>query len=219
VTGDPANTPGGACRLYLITPPTFEPDAFAATLDDALDGGDVACLQLRMTETDGDGLAAAARVLIPICQARDIAFLIDGRADIARDVGADGVHLAKPGDMENARRFLGAEAIVGVSAGGSRHAAMLAAEAGADYVSFGALHPSATLPESGVIEPDILAWWNETMLLSCVAVGGIDAANAADLAATGADFLAVCHGVWSAPDGPRAAVAAINAEIESARAT
>ena len=215
MTGDPANTPGGACRLYLITPPTFEPDAFAATLDDALNGGDVACLQLRMTETDGDGLAAAARVLIPICQARDIAFLIDGRADIARDVGADGVHLAKPGDMENARRFLGAEAIVGVSAGGSRHAAMLAAEAGADYVSFGALHASVTLPKAVVISPDILSWWHDVMEGPCIAVGGIDAANAAALAAKGADFLAICNGVWGNPDGPRAAVAAINAEIES----
>ena len=209
----------GRCRLYLITPPKFEPEAFAETLDDALGGGDVACLQLRMTETDGDGLAAAARALIPVCHERDIAFLIDGRADIARDVGADGVHLAKPGDMEKARRFLGADAIVGVSAGGSRHAAMLAAEAGADYVSFGAFAPSATLPEAEVISSDLLTWWNETMVLPCVAVGGINAGNAAALAATGADFLAVCHGVWSAPDGARAAVAALNAEIESAPAT
>ena len=206
-----------ACRLYLITPPTFEPEAFAKTLDDAIEGGNVACVQLRMTETDGDGLAAAARILIPLCQARDIAFLIDGRADIARDVGADGVHLARPGDVENARRFLGAEAIVGVSAGGSRHNAMLAAEAGADYVSFGACHPSATLPNAHVIEPDILAWWNETMLLPSVAVGGIDAANAAALTVMGTDFLAVCHSVWSAPDGPRAAVAALNKSMDSSQ--
>ena len=211
--------PAERCRLYLITPPRFELAEFAEALDDALGGGDVACVQLRMSEIDGDGLARVAKVLIPLCHAKDVAFLIEGRADVAKATGADGVHLARAGDLDNARRLLGGDAICGVSAGGSRHAAMLAAEAGADYVSFGALHPSATLPESGVIEPDILAWWNETMLLSCVAVGGIDAANAADLAATGADFLAVCHGVWSAPDGPRAAVAAINAEIESARAT
>ncbi len=206
----------GSCRLYLITPPRFKPEAFAATLDDALSGGDVACVQLRMTDVDGDGLTDAARALIPLCQARNVAFLIDGRADIARDTGADGVHLADAGKLDNARRFLGADAICGVSAGGSRHAAMLAAEGGADYVSFGACHPSATLPKAAVISPDILAWWNQTMEVPCVAVGGIDAANAAALVTAGANFLAVCHGVWSAADGPRAAVVALNAAIAKA---
>ena len=215
MTGDPA----GPCRLYLITPPRFEPEAFAMTLDEALGGGDVACVQLRMTETDGDGLARAARALIPVCHARDVAFLIDGRADIARAVGADGAHLAKPGDMEKARRFLGADAIVGVSAGSSRHAAMLAAEAGADYVSFGAFHASATLPGAALIPPDILTWWSETMTLPCVAIGGIDATNAAALAMSGAEFIAVCHGVWSDALGARSAVARLNAEIERAAAT
>ena len=94
---------------------------------------------------------------------------------------------------------------------------MLAAEAGADYVSFGALHRSVTMPKAVVISPDILSWWSEVMEGPCVAIGGIDAANAAALAATGVDFLAVCNGVWAHPDGPRAAVAAINAEIESTR--
>ena len=96
---------------------------------------------------------------------------------------------------------------------------MLAAEAGADYVSFGAVHKSVTLPKATVISPDILSWWRDVMEGPCVAVGGIDAGNAAALAAGGADFLAVCHGVWSDPGGARAAVAAINAEIESATAT
>ncbi len=207
------------CRLYLITPPSFDPESFAETLDDALSGGDVACVQLRMVDTDGDGLARAARALIPVCHKRDIAFLIDGRADIAQATGADGVHLAEADHLGDARRLLGADAICGVSARGSRHAGMLAAEAGADYVSFGACRTSATLPEAAVISPDILTWWSETMLLPCVAVGGIDAANAAALAAAGADFLAVCHGIWSDPNGARAAVAALNTEIESATAT
>ena len=207
------------CRLYLITPPRFEPEAFAETLDDALGGGDVACVQLRMTEADGDGLTRAAEALIPVCHARDVAFLIDGRADIARAVGADGVHLAEADHMDNARRLLGADAICGVSCAGSRHAAMLATEAGADYVSFGAVHNSVTLPKAAVISPDILSWWRDVMAGQCVAVGGIDATNAAALAAMGADFLAVCHGVWSDPGGARAAVAAINAAIESAAAT
>ncbi len=210
---------GAPCRLYLITPPTFEPEAFAETLDDALGGGDVACVQLRMTEADSDDLTSAAEALIPVCYARDVAFLIDGRADIAQAVGADGVHLAGAGHMANARQLLGAVAICGVSCTGSRHAAMQAAEAGADYVSFGAFHKSVTLPKATVISPDILSWWRDVMEGPCVAVGGIDAGNAAVLAASGADFLAVCHGVWSAPDGARSAGAALNAESESATAT
>ena len=207
--------PAVRCRLYLITPPRFELADFAETLDEALGGGDVACVQLRMSETDGDGLARVAGVLIPLCHARDVALLIEGRADVAKATGADGVHLARAGDLGDARRLLGGDAICGVSAGGSRHAAMLAAEAGADYVSFGALHASVTLPKAVVISPDILSWWRDVMEGPCVAVGGIDAANAAALAAKGADFLAICNGVWGNPDGPRAAVAAINAEIES----
>ena len=209
--------PAERCRLYLITPPRFELAEFAEALDDALGGGDVACVQLRMSEIDGDGLARVAKVLIPLCHAKDVAFLIEGRADVAKATGADGVHLARAGDLDNARRLLGGDAICGVSAGGSRHAAMLAAEAGADYVSFGALHRSVTMPKAVVISPDILSWWREVMEGPCVAIGGIDAANAAALAATGVDFLAVCNGVWAHPDGPRAAVAAINAEIESTR--
>jgi len=207
--------PAERCRLYLITPPRFELADFAEALDEALGGGDVACVQLRMSETDGDGLARVAGVLIPLCHARDVAFLIEGRADVAKATGADGVHLARAGDLDHARRLLGGAAIFGVSAGGSRHAAMLAAEAGADYVSFGALHASVTLPKAVVISPDILSWWHDVMEGPCIAVGGIDAANAAALAAKGADFLAICNGVWGNPDGPRAAVAAINAEIES----
>ena len=207
------------CRLYLITPPSFAPEAFAETLDDALSGGDVACVQLRMVQMDGDGLARAAAALIPLCQARNVAFLIDGRADIAQATGADGVHLADPGRLGAARRLLGADAICGVSCAGSRHAAMLAAEGGADYVSFGAFYPSATLPKAAVISPDILAWWNEMMELPCVAVGGIDSASAAALVTAGAQFLALCHGAWSHPGGARAAVAALNAAIESAAAT
>lgn len=207
--------PAERCRLYLITPPRFELADFAEALDEALGGGDVACVQLRMSETDGDGLARVAGVLIPLCHARDVAFLIEGRADVAKATGADGVHLARAGDLDHARRLLGGAAICGVSAGGSRHAAMLAAEAGADYVSFGALHASVTLPKAVVISPDILSWWHDVMEGPCIAVGGIDAANAAALAAKGADFLAICNGVWGNPDGPRAAVAAINAEIES----
>jgi thiamine-phosphate pyrophosphorylase len=90
---------------------------------------------------------------------------------------------------------------------------MEAAEAGADYVAFGAFFPTTTKDAPTVAEPDILTIWQETMEVPCVAIGGITAANAAPLATAGADFLAVSAGVWAHPEGPAAAVAALNAAI------
>ena len=140
------------CRLYLITPPALEPAAFTAVLADALDGGDVACVQLRLDTADDAALLAAAHALAPLCRERDVAFLVSGRADIAAQAGADGVHLGTAAAIPEARRLLGADAIAGVSCGGSRHAGMQAAEAGVDYVSFGAFHASATKPGASLIE-------------------------------------------------------------------
>ncbi len=186
-------------------------------LADALDGGDVACVQLRLEGADDAALLAAAGALAPPCRERDVAFLVDGRADIAAQAGADGVHLGNAAAIPEARRLLGADAIAGVSCGGSRHAGMQAAEAGADYVSFGAFHPSATKPDASLIECDILSWWRGLMTAPCVAVGGITAANCAPLVTAGADFLAVGGAVWRGSGGPAKAVAALNAAIESAQ--
>jgi thiamine-phosphate pyrophosphorylase len=90
---------------------------------------------------------------------------------------------------------------------------MEAAEAGADYVAFGAFFPTSTKETSARPDPEILSIWQETMEVPCVAIGGITADNARGLATAGADFLAVSAGVWSHGDGPAAAVRAINAEI------
>ncbi|MFP6740912.1 MAG: thiamine phosphate synthase [Alphaproteobacteria bacterium] len=207
------------CRLYLITPPALELDSFADVLADALDGGDVACVQLRLAEVGEAELLAAARVLMPICHQRDVAFLIDGRADIAAQASADGVHLASPSGVVEARLRLSQDAIIGVSCGGSRHAGMLAAEAEVDYVSFGAFYPSTTKPDANVIEPDILSWWDNLMETPCAAVGGITVATAPAMVAAGANFLAISAAVWGHAQGPGAAVAAFNAAIESVSPT
>ena len=205
------------CRLYLITPPALEPAAFAGVLADALDGGDVACVQLRLDTADDAALRAAADALAPLCRERDVAFLVSGRADIAAQAGADGVHLGNAAAIPEARRLLGADSIAGVSCGGSRHAGMRAAEAGADSVSFGAFHPATTKPDAALVSPDVLSWWSGLMAAPCVAVGGITAANGAALVAAGANFLAVSGAVWRGSGGPARAVAALNATIESAR--
>ena len=179
----------------------------------------MACVQLRLAEVGEAELLAAAQVLMPVCHQRNVAFLLDGRADIAAQAGADGVHLGSPSGVVEARLRLSQDAIIGVSAGGSRHAGMLAAEAEVDYVSFGAFYPSTTKPDATVIDPDILSWWGDLMETPCAAVGGITVTTAPAMVAAGANFLAISAAVWSHPGGPGAAVAAFNAAIESVSPT
>jgi len=206
------------CRLYLITPPTL-PDlpGFADRLARALDAGDVACLQLRLKDVPDDAILRAAEALLPVAQSRGVAVLMNDRMDLAKRSGCDGVHLGQgDGDPVAARKLLGAEAMIGVTCHASRHLAMQAGEAGADYVAFGAFFPTDTKATQHVAEVDLLAWWSEMFEIPCVAIGGIGAANCAPLVQAGADFLAVVGAVWSHPDGPAAGVRAMNAAIAAA---
>jgi thiamine-phosphate pyrophosphorylase len=203
------------CRLYLITPPGLgDPVAFAGVLAAALDGGDVGAVQLRLKDAPDEAIAAAARALLPVTTRRDVALILNDRPDLAARLGCDGVHIGQSdGPFEAARRAVGAGRIVGVTCHDSRDLAMTAAEAGADYVAFGAFFPTAT--KETVHRPDleILEIWQETMLTPCVAIGGITVENCRPLVAAGADFLAVSAGVWSHPGGAAAAVAAFNTAI------
>jgi thiamine-phosphate pyrophosphorylase len=200
------------CRLYLISPPTFELEAFANALADALAGGDVACFQLRLKDAaDTEVLAAGAR-LKPIVQAAGAAFIVNDHPDLAAKLDADGVHVGQQdARYEQARAQLGKDKIVGITCHNSRHLAMEAAEAGADYVAFGAFYPTETKSPSHWADPEILEIWQETMETPCVAIGGITLENAEPLVRAGADFLAASGGVWNHAQGPRAAVAAFNA--------
>ena len=203
------------CRLYLVTPPRLDPDIFAERLAAALDAGDVGAVQLRLKDADDDAVRRAIAVLRPVAQARDVAFLLNDRPDLARETGCDGAHVGQE-DMavREARRILGPDLTLGVSCHGSRELAMDGGEAGADYVAFGAFFPSGTKAEAPVeADPEILAWWSEIMELPCVAIGGITAANCAPLVQAGADFLAVVSAVWDHPEGPAAGVRAMNAAI------
>lgn len=217
---DPSGAP---CRLYLITPPGLaeaDPEAFAAALDAALGGGDVASVQLRLKNVDDDAVRRAAKALLPVCRAHDVAFIVNDRADLAAELGADGVHIgAEDGDYAAARAVVGSNAIVGVSCYDSRHLGVDAAEAGADYVAFGAFFPTQTKYPPTRADPDILRWWNQLVTVPCVAIGGIGIDNCGALVAAGADFLAVISGVWDHPDGPAAAVRAYNAAIADAIAS
>lgn len=199
-------------RLYLITPPAFEPVAFARVLEDALAGGDVACVQLRLKDVADEAVLAAGRLLMPLVQAAGAAFLVNDRPDLAKTLGADGVHVGQDDTAyDEARRIVGKDAIVGVTCHDSRHLAMEAAEAGADYVAFGAMYPTSTKDAKTRATPDLIRWWSELFETPCVAIGGITVENAPALVAAGADFLAVSAGVWDHAEGPRAAVRRFNA--------
>jgi len=199
------------CRLYLITPPRLELEHFSHALSDALSGGDVACVQLRLKDIPDDEVLRIGAALKPIVQAADAAFIVNDRPDLAARLDADGVHVGQ-GDASyaEARRLMGNERIVGVTCHDSRDLAYEAAAAGADYVAFGAFYPTDTKEPSHWAEPELLSIWQESMETPCVAIGGITVANAEPLVRSGADFLAVSAGVWAHPEGPRAAVAAFN---------
>ena len=209
----------GSCRLYLITPERLEPEDFADRLAEALDAGDVACVQLRLKGVEDDAIRRAIARLMPIAHARDVAFIVHDRPDLAAEMGADGVHLGQD-DMAYAegRRLVGADAIVGLTCHDSRHLAILAAEQGADYVAFGAFYPTRTKVPKGHPEPEILEWWSSLMVVPVVAIGGITPANCAPLVRAGADFLAVVTAVWDHAEGPGPAVAAFWAAIDAASA-
>ena len=200
------------CRLYLITPAKLDPKPFAEELKCALDAGDVASLQLRLKDVSDDEVRRATEILMPVAQRSDVAFILNDRPDLAARFGCDGVHIGQEDmDYADARALVGPDRIVGVTSHDSRHLAMEAAEAGADYVAFGAFFPTSTKEPKAHAEVEILQWWSELMVVPCVAIGGITTENAKPLVEAGADFLAVSAGVWTYPQGPAAAVKAFNA--------
>jgi thiamine-phosphate pyrophosphorylase len=203
------------CRLYLITPPAIEDlAAFGHALAHALDAGDAAALQIRLKDAPERVVAAAVDALGPIARARDVAVVLNDRPDWAAKFGCDGVHVGQDdAPYAKARRLMGKDAIVGVTCHDSRHLAMEAAEAGADYVAFGAFFPTATKHAKTRADLEILEVWQQTMQTPCVAIGGITAENCRPLVVAGADFLAVSFGIWSHPSGPAEAVRAFNAQI------
>lgn len=198
-----------ACQLYLVTPPRLDAAAFSPVLAAALDAGPVAAVQLRLKDVDDDTIRAACERLRPVAQDRDVAFILNDRPDLAAELACDGAHVGQSdASYREARAALGKDGIVGVTCHASRHLAIEAAEAGADYVAFGAFYPTTTKEAKHHADVELLSWWSAMMTVPCVAIGGITLANAPALVAAGADFLAVCAGVWEHPDGPAAAVGA-----------
>ena len=188
-----------ATQLYLISPLDVSGN-FPERLAKALDAGPglVTAFQFRVKGSDQHEAALLAEPLQAICAARDVAFIVNDSIALARRLKADGVHLGQgDGDPRDARRELGPTAQIGVTCHASRHLAMEAGEAGADYVAFGAFYPSGTKPSEHRPEPAILDWWSTLFEIPCVAIGGITPGNCAPLVEAGADFLAVSGAVWN----------------------
>ncbi|MEA3040343.1 MAG: thiamine-phosphate pyrophosphorylase [Sphingomonadales bacterium] len=197
----------GPAQLYLISPLEVAGD-FPERLEAALSGGPVAAFQYRVKGLDQHEATRLAGPLLEICRAHDVAFIVNDDMALAKRLGADGVHLGQSdGDPREARALLGPAAQIGVTCHDSRHLAMEAGEAGADYVAFGAFFPTSTKETTHRPDPSILSWWSRLFEIPCVAIGGITPENGGVLVEAGADFLAACGAVWQHRQGPAGAVA------------
>ncbi|MEE4539641.1 MAG: thiamine phosphate synthase [Erythrobacter sp.] len=197
-------------QLYLISPlevggsfPDRLERALAADAEEGVQKGGalVTAFQFRVKGVDQHEAARLADPLQAICTAHDVAFIVNDSVSLAKRLDADGVHLGQnDGDPKEAREALGREAQIGVTCHASKHLAMEAGEAGADYIAFGAFFPSTTkakAPDGERPDLELIEWWAQLFEIPLVAIGGITPGNCVPLVTAGADFLAVCGGVWS----------------------
>jgi len=205
------------CRLYVITPETFDLHPFADSLAGALDAGDVAAVQLRLKNAPDDVWKRAIDALRPVCRSRRVELLLNDRADLVAAAGCDGAHVGQE-DMpaREARRLMGSGRTLGVTCKSSHDLADRAVQDGASYVAFGAFFPSTSKQVTNLADPEVLRRWAQRSKVPSCAIGGITEANLAPLVRAGAHLLAIIGGVWSHPDGPAAGVRAINAAIKTA---
>jgi thiamine-phosphate pyrophosphorylase len=194
-----------APRLYVVTPAVSDPAALAGTLTDVLAAADVAAVLLRLQDADERSLINRVKAAAPLVQAAGAALILDGRPGIVARAGADGAHLDGPGALQAALSALKPDFIAGAGRLHSRHDAMVAAEAGADYVMFGEPDAAGQYPSrDAVIER--VAWWADVFEIPCVGYApALDAIDA--LVTAGADFVAIGDALFEDPRGPKAAAA------------
>lgn len=201
------------CQIYLLTPPLIpDMDAFLKELEAAISAAPVACLQIRLKDLEDSALIQAGKAIVPICHQYGVDVLLNDRPDLVDAIGADGAHIGQD-DMDyfSSRELLGGDAIIGVTCHNAKSLAFEAAEAGADYVAFGAFFETSTKDPKTRAELEILQWWQEAVVIPSVAIGGITVDNAKQVIEAGADFIAVCSGVWDYKDGPAKAVSQFSA--------
>ena len=201
-------------RLYLVTPPIGDPAPFAGELEHALGAGDIAAVLLRLADGGERVLIERTKHIAAVVQPRDAALVVDNRPEIVARAGADGSHLSGIERFAAALALLKPERIAGAGGLRSRHDAMLAGEAGADYVMFGEPDRNGRRPDFGELQ-ERLTWWVDLFEIPCVAyVAGKE--EVAPLVRTGADFIALGDWIWSAPEGVAKAIAAAGAGLDNA---
>ena len=190
-------------QLYLITPPALDLDVFPETLAAVLDATDIACIRLALASRDEDAVARAADAVRAVAHDRDVAVVIENHLLLAERHGLDGIHLSDGSrGVRDARKALGADAIVGAFCGSSRHDGISAGESGADYVAFGPVGESA-LGKGEVAPKDLFAWWSEMIEVPVVAEGGLTEALVRDLAPV-TDFFGISSEIWGSDDPAKA---------------
>ena len=202
-----------SCQIYLLTPPKIDNLAvFCEILHKTLAAARIACLQLRLKEVGNSAIIQAGHAIRPICHTHGTHLIVNDSPSIAKDIGADGVHLGQE-DMDyfSSRELLGGDAIIGITCHNSKELAFEAASSGADYVAFGAFFETPTKTPKTRAELEILTWWHEAIEIPSVAIGGITVSNAKHVIEAGADFIAVSSGVWDYPGGPEKAVMQLSA--------
>ncbi|MTI16585.1 thiamine phosphate synthase [Rhodobacteraceae bacterium RKSG542] len=198
-------------RLFLITPSSLELETFEAQLEDALSGGDVASLLISVPEVTEPELQKIAKSLVPLAHKHDVAVLIENNTQIAGRSGADGVHVTgSDAVLEEVMDSFQGDKIIGHSGVKSRHEAMTVASMGVDYIMFGLLDlkPKAEASRKTI---DYSTWWAEVFETPCVALSGSSMQSVEDCAATNAEFVAVRDIIWQHSEGPKAAIAEVNA--------
>lgn len=209
--------PRPLARLYLATPPLGDGAGFAGKLTEALDAADIAAVLLRLVPADDRGLIKRIKPLAPLVQEHGAALLLEGRVEIVARAGADGVHANGIEAMNEALRALKPDRIVGAGGLASRHDAMTAGEAGADYVLFGEADANGHRPRFEAIVERV-AWWAEVFEPPCVGYAA-SLGEVGAFAGAGADFVLLDDAVWSDPRGVAAALKDATAAIAGAAAS
>jgi thiamine-phosphate pyrophosphorylase len=205
------------CKIYLISPPKFEIEDFSKKLEEALATNLVAVFQLRIKDLAEDGtytkkadeqkIIEIANKLKPILKKYNVPFILNDNPKLAKQLGADGVHLGDEDmSVKEARELLGETFIIGASCYASKDKAYTAGEEGANYVAFGAFYETQTKKPKGKPTLDLLKFWSEYTTLPSVAIGGIKPHNTKPIADAGADFIAVVTGVWDYEKGVAQAI-------------
>ena len=197
-------------KIYLISPPQFELADFSQQLQEVIADPNIGAFQLRLKDVALPYIIKATKLLLPICHDHGVPFFINDHYELARDYNIDGIHIGQSDAKFLAlKKEFGTDKIIGVSCQNSKHLAMVAAEQGADYVSFGAFFPTKTKKNTEKPSIDILDWWLKYTTTPCAAIGGINITNITKVVKTKVDFICMISAIWNHHISPKAAMSEI----------